>query len=364
MNQFKLISGFNDLATLYPDIIEEWDYEKNNPQKPSDTYPKSNKKYWWKCSLGHSWKAQVYSRTTGKGCPYCNSRMVLSGFNDLATTHPHLLSEWDYSKNTMLPTEIMANSHKPIHWIGSCGHAWEACPANRIRGTGCPYCSGNKVLQGFNDLKSQNPDLVEEWSYEKNSILPENVHYHSSKKVWWICKNNHTWQASVYSRVTGRNCPYCINKKPVVGINDFATVHPELMAEWNYDKNPDIQPELLTYQSRKKIWWVCAKGHEWKTEVYHRAKGRGCPVCARDISRRPVTEGTNDLITLRPDIAEEWDFERNQNLKPEQFSINSQRKVWWKCKKGHHWRCIIQGRTIGKGCPYCAGKRPDQSKIL
>jgi hypothetical protein len=32
---------------------------------------------------------------------------------------------------------------------------------------------------------------------------------------------------------------------------------------------------------------------------------------------------------------------------------NSDKKVWWKCKKGHEWQAIIGSRNRGNGCPVC-----------
>ena len=82
------------------------------------------------------------------------------------------------------------------------------------------------------------PDLAREWSYEKNNmILPEQVSVGSHKRVWWKCKQGHEWEAEIKSRVNGEGCPYCANKKVLEGYNDLQTFFPELVKEWNYDKN-------------------------------------------------------------------------------------------------------------------------------
>ncbi len=31
------------------------------------------------------------------------------------------------------------------------------------------------------------------------------------------------------------------------------------------------------------------------------------------------------------------------------------RKVWWKCSKGHEWNTLISTRSGGSKCPYCSG---------
>ena len=73
--------------TEYPNLLREWDYEKNNKINlyPQNTTSGSNKKAWWKCSkCGHSWQAKILNRKT-RGCPLCANRVVVSGINDLAT---------------------------------------------------------------------------------------------------------------------------------------------------------------------------------------------------------------------------------------------------------------------------------------
>ena len=78
----------------------------------------------------------------------------------------------------------------------------------------------------------------------------------------------------------------------------------------------------------------------------------GCPYCS---GRNAITD-YNDLLTVRPDLVEEWDYSRNQKICPEQLTVNAHNMVWWKCEKGHKWRAAVYSRTNGAGCPYCAGK--------
>lgn len=43
-----------------------------------------------------------------------------------------------------------------------------------------------------------------------------------------------------------------------------------------------------------------------------------------------MKEGYNDLVTTDPEIAAEWNHERNKELSPHHISRNSLRYVWWK----------------------------------
>ena len=88
--------------------------------------------------------------------------------------------------------------------------------------------------------------------------------------------------------------------------------------------------------------------------IVTRRKGTGCPVCAG----RVVIAGDNDMKTLRPDIAAEWDDEKNVDLRPEHVTVQSTYKAWWKCKNGHSYTAIVYNRFNGTACPYCAGSLP------
>ena len=133
----------------------------------------------------------------------------------LLATNPELAKEWNYEKNGSLkPEHVLANSMKKVWWKCEKGHEWQASINNRNKDVGCPYCSGRKVLKGFNDLATKNPKLASEWNYEKNGCLkPEDFTVGSGKKVWWICDKGHEWQARIDGRSHGNGCPYCSGRK-------------------------------------------------------------------------------------------------------------------------------------------------------
>lgn len=127
----RVVEGINDLQTLKPEIAAEWSV-KNGDLKPTMVSVGSHKKVIWKGKCGHEWSATVKSRATnGTGCPYCAHNKVFEGFNDLATTDRHLLAEWDFVKNTILPTEISRLSMKVVWWKCPFGHMWRAKISDR-----------------------------------------------------------------------------------------------------------------------------------------------------------------------------------------------------------------------------------------
>ena len=274
--------------------------------------------------------------------------------NSLSEIKPELAQEWHPTKNGKLtPEEVTTGSHKKAWWLGSCGHEWEALIKARCSGTGCPYCSNQKVLSGFNDLASTNPTVANEWNYEKNkSLLPTMISSGSNKKVWWKCSLGHEWQAAVVERADrGTGCPYCANQKVLIGFNDLATTNPSIASEWNYNKNQELLPTMVSTGSLKRVWWKCSLGHEWQATIVTRTvRGQGCPVC----SGRKVLAGFNDLATICPDVAEEWHQAKNGTLKPTDVTTGSKKKVWWICRKGHEWQATVSDRTLKRaGCPIC-----------
>jgi len=129
---YQVVVGFNDLATTHPKIAAEadgWDPEKFTHGAKARVA--------WRCEFGHAWSAQIAKRSAGQGCPVCVGRVVLAGFNDLATTHPKIAAEadgWD-------PATVVAGSNKRVRWVCDFGHRWTCKVGNRTQGYGCPGCA-------------------------------------------------------------------------------------------------------------------------------------------------------------------------------------------------------------------------------
>lgn len=220
-----VLDGFNDLASTYPDLAKEWHPSKNLETTPKDVTYRTGTKVWWICQHAHEWEAMVSHRVSGSGCPVCDNKIIIAGFNDLASKNPELAARWHPSKNHPLtPAQVAEYSQKKVWWQCSKGHEWEARIAKRH---GCPICSGQKVLSGYNDFAQINPILAKEWHPTKNGkLLPNAVTAGSHKKVWWICDKGHEWESYIDGR-TGRGygCNKCTSRvsKAEQDIADFIT---------------------------------------------------------------------------------------------------------------------------------------------
>lgn len=195
-------------------------------------------------------------------------------------------------------------------------------------------------------------DLLAQWDTVKNlPDTPQTVSYGSKRKMWWRCGKGHSWQAHVYSRTRGTDCPYCTGRKVAQG-SDLASLYPELAAQWDMRKNAPRKPSDISAGTHSYVWWICEKGHSWRAQVRSRISGCGCPVCAG----KTVVSGENDLAARYPELAAEWDPEKNGDLLPTQVSAGTPRKVWWRCRNGHSWQASISSRAgLKADCPICSG---------
>lgn len=276
----KVLEGFNDVATVDPDLLSKWDFRKNTI-RPTEVSIGSNKKVWLICKHGHSYQVSLLNYKKG-GCPYCSGHKVLAGFNDLATTHPELLEEWDYEKNEIQPTEVSKGYEKKVWWKCNKGHSYFTSPNRKTsKNAKCPYCSGQRVLTGFNDIATTNPELLKEWDYERNTIKPTEISKGSGKKIWLKCNKGHSYETTIPSRIKGSSCSYCGHNKVLKGYNDVATTDPYVLKFWDDDH---YSPYELSRKSTKTISWKYPScKHTWEAKLYHFTAIKKCPGCKKNL---------------------------------------------------------------------------------
>ncbi len=506
----RTLSGFNDLASLRPDLLDEWDYLKNELSPQSVGLNKYRAS--WICSkCGHKWEATIRNRVNGTGCPICGiekrriKNETADYCNSLANNFPEILNEWNYEKNKGIdPRTIYPRSNKKAWWICQrCGNEYFSSKGNRTHGSGCPICTGKKVISGVNDLitwcmANNKGFIIDEWDNNKNHFLPEETSPFTSKKAWFLCKEGHSYYATISNRTSNNTgCPECMKGKktsfpeqavyyyiksnypnttnsfhaqwlerleidiyipelntaieydgiawhddrekdlrkntlcmengvnlirireqgmealencinvfvendtnnaldkaiietlkilgcscydvntkrdtPIIvklfdyrrKMNSISVQFPELINEWDFNKNAGVDPQSVSYGSMRKYWWKCPIcNYNWQMSPNARTNQRqGCPKCS---GPKRVNSYINTLLNYKESLAEtnhpvldEWDYERNDIL-PSQITKSSGRKVWWKCKKcGGCWLAEINNRTKENGtkCPYCAGHK-------
>lgn len=259
------------------------------------------------------------------------------------TLSARLAAEWADGRDI---AQFTPGSSQSAHWRCGNGHEWDAVISSRARGAGCPVCTGRRVLAGFNDLATTHPEIAADWADEARSAVE--VSAGSRYEAQWRCAKGHEWTAPVRRRTSaGTGCPVCTNKATYAGVNDLATTHPSIAAEWN-DSRPVSE---VTPGSNYKAQWTCiACGHQWKARVVDRTRnGHGCPACAGRVSRPGIT----DLATTHSALAAELVDQSLANV----LTAGSNQEVEWRCSAGHVWGAMVYNRTYGQsGCPICANK--------
>jgi len=206
------------------------------------------------------------------------------------------------------------------------------------------------MRKAIEPLTVTHPDLCLEWSDRNFPFTPDEEHFRSNSRVWWICSKGHEWKAEISLRAyCGSGCPYCKRTRLLKGFNDFATLFPELVCEWS-EKNYPLMPDEIMPHSRIKAIWKCSKGHEWLTAPGNRARGNGCPVCAKE----PVIKGVNDIATTHPSLVSEWS-DKNL-LSPYDVKASYHKQIIWKCSScGKEYLARPRTKIEKKsGCPYCS----------
>ena len=141
--------------------------------------------------------------------------------------------------------------------------------------------------------------------------------------------------------------------KNELGKKSLAYLHPHLLPEWDYKENNknNIFPTCVTESSGQKAYWICPKGHKYKSEIRNRTRRKRltgkyskCPICAN----RQLLTGFNDLASCFPQLLEEWDYEENDKngIKPDKILFGSSQIVQWKCKYGHTWKTKICNNMV------------------
>ena len=287
----------------------------------------------------------------------------------LNETHPELCLSW-HPKNELKPSDVTYGTKRKVWWFCNVGvdHIWQASVVSRTKWPGCPFCSGQRTAPST-CLANKKPDVAKLWHPTLNKLTAHDVSVSSAKKIWWQCLENpqHIWLARVFSVAkNGSGCPYCANKK-ADQFNNLATKYPNLVNEWDIIKNINLTPNDVVPGSGQKVWWLCPRGHSYKSSIVHRTiggrklQGCGCPYCSGQAVNKE-----NSLATNYPSLAEQWHPTKNGKLTPNDVVPNSHQSIWWKCNKAddHEWKAAVYYRTTGNNCPCCSGQKVVLSNCL
>ena len=347
----KLTKDYN-FAALHPDIAKEWHPTKNGDLKPNKVYPKSNKKVWWICDKGHEWKTKIFRRTSGKGtgCPKCSNQASMPELYIFSEMSSIFKKVEHRKKIDKMEVDIFINDiNLAIEYDGAHFHSKllksDISKKNKLKNKASLLNVREYPLKPI--LKT---DLV--WTFDKNyHSLVKQILKHIltkfdvdkfEKPILDYLKEDSPKNEKFYNELIS----YLPGPLPGKSLID---THPKIAKEWHPSKNLNLNPNNFSAGAQWIAWWVCSKGHSYKSRIAGRTyQNRKCPYC----SGRKIGYG-NDLKSKFPEIAKEWHPTKNGELKPENITPRSGKKVWWQCSKNHTWKSRISGRTRGKGCPEC-----------
>jgi hypothetical protein len=218
-------------------------------------------------------------------------------FEGSFASHPKSMY-WNYQDNgNIRPEDVKKGSGKKF-WFNcdKCHHDFETTTRDISRNNWCPYCCypPQKLCEDENcqecyEKSFKSHPRSQYWDYKKNkNMIPRQVFKSCGKKFWFNCDRCHHDFETMIRDISKNNwCPYCCFSPLKICEDDDCKEcyeksfqsHPRSQY-WNYEKNEKITPRQVFKGSSKKYWFICEKGHHFKTylkSIYHR--NHWCNVC-------------------------------------------------------------------------------------
>lgn len=349
----------NSLAHVRPDIAKDWHPTKNEQLTPKDVIAGGSKKVWWICKHNHEWKTTVGARVNnGTGCPKCSlqtSRIEIAIYSEVKALFDDVL--WQekidgYECDILIKEKNIGIEVDGVYWhnrrpeVDSIKQKLfedKGVLLFRLREEGLPLLSERDINFKWSDNSFPIIKLLINQILKFAIISEEDL-----LKLEKYVSNNTLINEKLYREIVS-----FLPAPPAE--QSLAAKRPDLAKEWAFDLNAPLLPEHFKPGSSKIVWWRCLQGHTWKTSLNHRSnQNTGCPTCPKPYTSRASSEW--NLASINPELASEWNFEKNENIGPDGLTPKSNIKVWWRCSKGHEWKTSLSSRSKGTGCPYCYGR--------
>ena len=356
-----------------PELAKQWHPHKNGALTPSDVSYGSGEPVWWICDKGHEWDATVNHRNKGRGCRYCYKNESFTCAR-IRYELKHIFTNINFRKKIFnQECDIFLPDYKiGIEYDGAYYHGGKETN-NQNQKEQFEKTKNKKETLEKNDIKiifvREKPlkklcesDLLitpEDDESMLFEVLKKLLKHKKLEKIKF--SENEKNNIKEYLKRDYPN-PGFINDKDYLefrenGIDEIDSLkfkNPELAKQWHPTKNGKWTPRHVTPNSKKKVWWVCDKGHEWPASVKHRNNGRGCRYCYKLNNKGPrKPKKGKSLNDKNPELAKQWHPYKNGALTPSDVSYGSGTPVWWICDKGHEWSAVVGSRNRGNGCREC-----------
>ena len=352
-----------------PYLAKQFDIYKNN-RKPSEINCQSGLNAWWNCSNGHSFQQRVSKRfLRGDGCTECGhfgvSRIQIIILYELKTLFKDVIDHKTINKYRI--DFFIPSLNLVIEYDGKRYHepkkdkkknlAIKKRGLNliRIREKGLKKTT---KLDIFHYPNKSNKQLMDGLLNQILLLKPNKKINNKIKKYLEFdnTQNNKKWREEIAKfpkPPKEKSLPY---------------LFPKIAEMWDFEKNYPLKPDSYLATSRFKPWWKCSKcGYSFKATIESKTKQKnkfvetgGCKKCYEPLKAEAIRlsklKNRGSIVKTHPKIAKDWDFKKNK-AKPENFSMGSSFKAWFKCPKGHNsYKMMINKRTKNnkpQGCPLC-----------
>ena len=363
-----------NLRVEYPKIAAEWHPTKNDPLRPEDAQPQSNKRVWWLCARGHEWQTRIQTRALGRNCPYCSPQTSRAELRVLAEVGQLLQPVQHRAKVSRREVDVLLPAHRIAIEVDGWHHRNKedkdraknlalqqaGMTVLRVRDKNLGRLSRDDVAVDFRDgITLRNiQSLVRRILRVAGSRLavPERERLRA-----YLGRRDFLNEGGFQK--LAEVLPGPLASRSLEGIA------PELARQWHPTRNSSrLNPDNISAYSRATVWWQCASGHEWRASPHDRLNGGrkpiGCPYCPGAGVKVALRFG-DSLAAKFPELIAEWHPTRNAELDPARLRPFSNRKAWWICPKGHEYQIAVANRTRQKqGCGFCSGARVSDDNCL
>ena len=290
--------------------------EKRGGKCVSETYLNNHTPLLWECKIGHRWQAPPKNIRRGSWCHSCGGSMKLT------IEEMRKLAE---ERGGRCLSDVYVNSTTKLVWECSEGHTWKAVPNSVKCGNWCPKCAKKRIAQA-SKLDIREMTLLAE---KKDGKCLSNNYVNAHTKLLWECKEGHQWEAPPNYIQQGNWCPLCAGNITLTIKNMQAIA-----------KGRGGRCLSNTYANTKtKLLWECAEGHQWEATPGTVNRGSWCPFCA---GRGKTIEDMNNLAE-----------ERGGRCLSDVY-VNVDTKLLWACEQGHQWEATPYKIEAGQWCPQCS----------
>lgn len=225
---------------------------------------------------------------------------------------------------------------------------FDAFPQNMLRGHGCRKCGNEK--QSKKQTKSHDKFVKDLMSTNANiEVIGQYVNMDT--KILVRCSiDGYTWNADPRKLMRGCQCPVCLNRTVIAGVNDISTTRPDLIKYFKYKEDA----YKYTSGSEKYIDVICPEcGYEDSIRVSNLSRfGFACNGCYENkYGRKRVSYGYWNKNTMQQYLEENYNGYKLLDIQKPNDDDCKYLRALIKCPNENHkpywvyWSNVICGYT-------------------